>query len=73
MLTPLLAQFAAVLQDTTSGAACGLLENLQRTLEYCVEENAVLREVLEQLNPGKRIRLSNEQKRRHAQNGVGRQ
>lgn len=70
MLTHWLAQFADVIQDRNNAAMSDLLGNLQCTLEYCAEKNAVLREVLELQNHGKRIRLSSEQKRRLAQTKI---
>lgn len=70
MLKELLAKFSAVIQGTTSDAARDLLENLQKSLQYCVEENAVLREILEQQNPGKQLRLSGDQKRRLARKAI---
>lgn len=70
MLKELLVKFSAVIQGTTSDAARDLLENLQKSLEYCVEENAVLREILEQQNPGKQLRLSADQKRRLARKAI---
>lgn len=48
MLTLLLPQFTAVVHDTNNDAMSDLLHNLQRILEYCVEGNSDLREVLEQ-------------------------
>ena len=61
-----LKKFDALIQGTTDSATRDLLENLQNSLSYCLEENAVLREVLHDRYACKELRLSADQKKRLA-------
>ena len=64
MLKDTLAKFSAMIKGTTDDATRNLLENLQTSLEYAIEENSVLREVLAEKLDGKRLRLNGEQRKR---------
>jgi transposase InsO family protein len=61
-----LKKFDAVIQGTADSATRDLLENLQKSLAYCLEENSVLREVLHDRYDCKTLRLSTDQKKRLA-------
>lgn len=64
MLKETLAKFAAMIKGTNDDATRALLENLQKSLEYCIEENNILRETLREKLEGKRLRLNQEQRKR---------
>lgn len=46
------------------------IENLQKSLEYCMEENRVLKELLEEATGRKRIILKDSHRRRLADKGI---
>jgi hypothetical protein len=46
------------------------IENLQKSLEYCMEENRVLKELLEEATGRKRIILKDSHRRRLAAKGI---
>jgi transposase InsO family protein len=59
-----LKKFDALIKGASDSATRDLLEKLQSSLAYCLEENAVLREVLQDRYHCKSPRLTSEQKKR---------
>lgn len=64
-------KFKAVITGVSDDTTRNLLQNLQKSLEYCVEENAVLREVLRDNYDCRRVSLSNDQKKRLSRKAMG--
>ena len=63
-------KFKAIIKGVSDDATKDLLLNLQKSLEYCVEENSVLREVLRDEYHCRKVKLSAQQKKRLAQKAI---
>ncbi len=63
-------KFKAIIKGVSDDTTKDLLLNLQKSLEYCVEENSVLREVLRDDFHCKKVKLSSQQKKRLSQKAI---
>ena len=70
MVRKTLTKFMAFISGLTDKAAQEALLNMQKSLDYCMEENRVLREELREKHGVKNLRLSDSQKRRLAVKGI---
>ena len=62
--------FTALVAGLSEKAAQRALLNLQKSLDYCIEKNRVLREQLRDKHGSKRLILTNSQRRRLAVKGI---
>lgn len=60
----------AIIKGVSDDTTKDLLLNLQKSLEYCMEENSVLREVLRDDFHCKKVKLSSQQKKRLSQKAI---
>lgn len=74
MIKEWLAKFKSMIKEATvevpSSGKENLVSSLQKSLEYCIEENKVLREVLQDTYECKRVKLTSDQKRRLAAKAI---
>jgi hypothetical protein len=63
-------KFKAIIKGVSDDTTKDLLLNLQKSLEYCMEENSVLREVLRDDFHCKKVKLSSQQKKRLSQKAI---
>ena len=63
-------KFKAIIKGVSDNEVKDLLLNLQKSLEYCIEENSVLREVLSENYSCKKIDLTDQQKKRLSQKAI---
>jgi len=63
-------KFKAIIKGVSDDTTKDLLLNLQKSLEYCMEENSVLREVLRDDFHCKQVKLSSQQKKRLSQKAI---
>lgn len=70
MIRKTLHMFTAFMVGMTDKSAQAALLNMQKSLDYCMEENRVLREQLKERYGCKRLRLTDSQRRRLAVKGI---
>ena len=70
MIQKTLHLFTALMAGMTDKAAQATLLNMQKSLDYCMEENRVLREQLKDKYGCKRMKLTDSQRRRLAVKGI---
>ncbi len=63
-------KFTALINGVNDEATKDLLLNMQKSLDYCAEENKVLREVLQERYKCKHVQLSDTQKKRLSQKAI---
>jgi hypothetical protein len=70
MLKDTFTKFKALIDGTADEAFKDLLQNLQNSLEYCITENNILRDVLKEKYNCTNLRLNDEQRKQLATKAI---